>query len=510
MADFTYPSNDFQRRANLIALLGTHWNNVYRGQGVTESFLFARAQEEVQSYLDLVETVDSISRQSVPVFHRDNWYLLELKESDLNNAPFEYEADGKAYDDGVQYGQQEGSQWSTWTLPTDFAVAHLITNRILSPSVTYSQGLDFFIENGEIKFNVNPFSDTRIPKREVYKSAVVTDRTIGLWVYRGEFDLAHIATHFGFIIDVIAASSEAYRDFVNAILDAFAQGTAAKHIDLALSALTGISVVIEAQEVVEHVLVELDQLTIITDLNVYRFQPTATPIVSVDDTVYAGDRLTDGFEVIEFRDGTIPASLKAVHMGDGFIGAGFLDGIGFTNKTVPLEVTSDANGITRVEFEVGGFPNDVEAFWDTVHARGIAGTTLARLLDVRGTTAVTEPTAASLPATVNPLEFLAENLLRFHTCIIRVNVQETAGGFGFDNARLLRRIVPPWTALILLFELSVIGEVVDPTQSSSTPGVTGSLTSFIGGEPFWSSDTVDPSVFVSESVLAYVVKGACE
>ena len=71
MAKFTYPSGDLDRRENLVALLGTHWNNVYRGNGVTESFLFARAQEEIQSYLDLIEAVATISRLTVPIERKE-------------------------------------------------------------------------------------------------------------------------------------------------------------------------------------------------------------------------------------------------------------------------------------------------------------------------------------------------------------------------------------------------------------------------------------------------------
>ena len=75
MASFTYPANDLDRRQNLLALLGSHWTNVYQGNVLLESYLFARAQEEVQAYLDLMETVAAVSRLSVPVFHRDNWYV---------------------------------------------------------------------------------------------------------------------------------------------------------------------------------------------------------------------------------------------------------------------------------------------------------------------------------------------------------------------------------------------------------------------------------------------------
>ena len=511
MAHFIYPQHDLDKRANLLALLGTHWNNVYRGNGVTESFLFARGQEEAQSYLDLVETVASISRQSVPIYHRDNWFLLELKESELNDQPLTYQSGDRTYGDSAVYGQQSSSPWFVWTTP-GLANATLICNRILLPSTTFVKGVDFTLAGGKITFNTNPFDDPQIPKREIYKGADVVDRTVGLWVYRGQFDWKHIHTHFGFILDVVEESSKEYRDFVNAILDAFAQGTAAKHVDLAISALTGVPVVREAEEVVEQVFEDLEGVVVVTDINVYRFHETATAVVSVGDTVYAGDRLTNGFEVIEFRDGSVPADLKALHMGEGFIGTDLPGGIGFTNKTVPLQVTSDANGITRVEFEVGGFPGTVEAFWDEVHARGLLSTTLARLMDVRGPGAPTEPTAASLPATVNPIEFLAENLLRFHAFVIRIRVQEAMGGVGLDHARLLRRIVPPWTAMIILFELAINDETVDPTLAGSAtqPGTNESLTTFIGGDPVYSDEQVDPSVFTSESVKMYLVKGTCE
>src|SRR5690606_17803300 len=115
----------------------------------------------------------------------------------------------------------------------------------------------------------------------------------------------------------------------------------------------------------------------------------------------------------QFQRGQVPAELRAVELGRGWLAAGFVGGLTFENKDVPLVVESD--GVyTRLSWELGGWDQDVRRFFDQLHARGLANPpTLAQLLD-RRTNPAGEPTAANLPATINPLAFLVANVLRNH------------------------------------------------------------------------------------------------
>jgi hypothetical protein len=194
--------------------------------------------------------------------------------------------------------------------------------------------------------------------------------------------------------------------------------------------------------------------------------------------VAAGDALVDTVEVHELNAGVVPAGITTLAIGPGLLAPGYYGDLGFSAAPVPLEVAAGPGRFTKVRFALGGFPADVDRFWDEVHARGVArGQTLAHLLDVRDDPQ-DEPTAASLPATISPLEFLVENLLRGQTLLVRIRT----GGLGPDalglgSLRLLRRIVPPHVALLVLIDLPPLGD-------SATMGPTSEgLDTFDGGAP---------------------------
>jgi len=182
----------------------------------------------------------------------------------------------------------------------------------------------------------------------------------------------------------------------------------------------------------------------------------------------------------------------------------------FENTDKTLVVTSDENGKTRLEWELGGFPGDVEAFFDELHARGIEkGQTLANLLDVRENPS-TEPEAASLPATINPLEFVIKNVLRHNAFLVRIKVNgigEDAAGLEWSS--ILRKLVPPHTAMLILAELS-------PTQDHVTmngPGSEQSTGYEETVEMFDGMNTVTetvPTSQISEAVSLKQIGGHCK
>ena len=128
------------------------------------------------------------------------------------------------------------------------------------------------------------------------------------------------------------ASSLGYRDVVNAVLDAFTGGTKAKDIQFAWSAITGIPIVAEDEEVVEFIGRDSRSLAIVTDKNAYSFPLATTASVAVGDTVYAGESLVRAVEIIEFNRGEVPADLSGLVVGAGVLAAGFFAEITFDNS----------------------------------------------------------------------------------------------------------------------------------------------------------------------------------
>ena len=327
----------------------------------------------------------------------------------------------------IKYGVAQ-NLYSAFPLPSDVKGAGFIFNRLTSPSLSLVKNLDYLLSDGVITFRENPFNNPLISSRDVYKDGVVVDREIVLWLFRAQIDVQDIYKQHGYVINLKLDSSSRYRDLVNGIRDAVSEGAATRQLEDAIAAITDTPIVRNESEVVAHVLTDSRSQLVITDKEVYKYPLSATPIVSVGDTVRAGDQLVDTVEFIEFHDGTVPSDLVSLVVGSGLLPGGYLGGISWPNKTV--DVVVDTSGIfTRVEWELGGFPGDIEKFWDDFNADGVLNPpTLAQLLDKRANP-VGEPTAGSLPTTINPLEFLAQNVLRTFVSCLRCPDQEyTARG----------------------------------------------------------------------------------
>lgn len=501
MAVYTYPASVWDRPQNLLAVLGSFWSQTYAGRDQIESIVRAKGQVENQTLQDLLETISAISRYTVPIFHKDNWYPLRLLASARNATTVSVpKYDGTlTYDSSHQYDQPRNPADShTWPLPAGLSTANMIFNRFTAPSLTWSNGTEYEIADGGITFFTNPFEDNRVVKQPVYVDGVVTDEEALLWVFRGDFDWNQIYRQFGYVLGMRLQSSSGYRDLMNAIFDALVGGMTKRQMEQAVAVMAGIPLVLEPQETVEQVTNDGKHRLVVTDQHVYRFSLVSTPVVAVGDTVFAGDSLIDALTIYEFNRGVTPADLRALAMGRGFLPACYYGDLVFENKSVPLEVVEAADdpfGFTYVSFGLGGFPLDVQRFFDDIHERGITAAeqpwdactdesgvtypgdecndipaqilhrgTLAHRLDLR-VDKVGEPTAASLPATINPLEFLIANVLRNNAVVIRVRVSDFGdNALGLHTARFLAKVAPPHTVVILVVEVTPGAEDIDPLE----------------------------------------------
>lgn len=503
MAEYTFPASGYDSSNFLLGLLGSHWTNVYAGNNLVETYAFSRAQEDYQAHLNLLETVRMLSRFDVPIFHKDNWYFLTLKLSEMNVAPAKY--DGKQnYGDGTEYGVPVNTYVYQFPTTDNLVETKLILNRVTASSRTFVSGIDFTINNGSISFIANPFEDSLLARRDVG-----SDTEVGLWVYRGDFDLDLIYQQFGYVLSLFLESSKSYKNLVNAIFDGLVKGTSYRELILALSAITGVPVVFDALETVKHIQKTNNELVICTDVNVYKFPINANPIVAVGDVVYAGDCLTDSLKVYDTNSGEVPTDISAISLGLGFLPGDYVEAITFVNEDKPL-IVETTDGITKVSFELGGLPTDIELFWQNVHERGLAqGKTLARLLDVRGPEAATEPTAASLPDTINPMEFILGNVLRYNAVIIKISLDKINPEMALSNTLLLRKIIPPWMTIILLFELAIADDpvIMASAGTSETAGYLENVILAFGTDLL--EETLDGTTDVAESVSIKLVNGIC-
>jgi len=539
MSTYTYPASDYDRPRNLLAVLGSLWAETYMGAYQPQTHVEAKGQVENQSLLDLMEVIDSAARRTVPIFHKDNWYALRLLASERNTAKTalaRYDDGQVTYDDGSRYDVPQDVLTHAWPAPDKLVDVQLVMNRFTEPSLIWNDGIDYTINQDGIVFLQNPFDDPRVAKRTIYEDGIAVDEEALLWLFRGDFDWENIYYQYGYVLNMRLQSSKTFRDLMNAVFDALVGGMTARQIQYAFAALTGVPLVLEPTEVIEDISRDNNHRLIITDQHVYKFAEDVLPIVEIGDTVHAGDPLVDALQIWEFNRGFVPPDLRALAMGRGFLATCYYGDLVFENRDVPLEVVEaedDPTGYTRVSFGLGGFPLDVEKFFDEIHERGVAYSelpidpceevptifvpgdecngvpdqhirigTLAHVLDQRPEK-VGEPTAAALPSHINPLRFLIQNILRNNAYLIRVKTRGLGrDALGLYNARYLHKVVPPHTAMILLYELS------PETDSIAVDQITESMTTFQGMGPL--TDTIDDSLIREPRFGIRVISGTCQ
>jgi hypothetical protein len=534
---YIYPSTIYDKPRNLLAVLGTFWADVYERKDQVSSLVRGKAVVEMQTMLDVLELIASLSRYTVPIFHKDNWYQLRLLASERNTALTSLARfDGTYnYDAGLSFDVPPETQYYAFPLPTNLEEVPCILNRFIEPTLTWTNTIDYQVDlqARALVFYKDPFADPRVLLRPVYEAGAVVDQEAIIWVFRGSFDWNLIYQQFAYVLGLRLRSSTGYRDLMNTLFDAIVGGTAHRQVQLAFSAMTGIPLVREAEETVKEIALDKSARLIITDRNVYKFVPEATPIVAVGDVVQAGDSLTDALQFFEFNRGQVSDTLRGLAMGEGFLASCYYGDLIFENKEVPLEViTDDPSGFTKLKFALGGFPADVERFFADLHEAGVAAATqpiadcedcetiihpgqpcetddvvlrrgtLAHLLDTRPVRQG-EPTAAALPAYINPLKFLVENVLRNNAALIRIRTGQLGPqGVGLQNARLLQKIVPPHTALIVLLELT------PATDSVTTNRIAETISTFTAVNPV--SDTINAARIREGSPVVRMVSGTCQ
>ena len=518
MAVFRYPQNDFDRPDVLLNLLGSYWATTYQGSTLINDLTAATGQLAQQTYSQLLELVNSVSRYDVPIYHQDNWYRLSFLESKLNTDPallarYTTPSDNQYVSPAtLYYGVLQAQPYFAISKPADLVDVRLIFNRLVEPTVELVHGIDYWLTDELIVFRQNPFKNSLIAQRDVLNNVgEIVDKEITLWLYRGKWDWKYVYEQFGYALRLQLQSSEGYKNFINAIFDAFCQGTSIRTQQLALAAAFGVPLTVEAQETVEVIASDYRQLNIITNQHVYQFPLSANPVVAVGDVLSPGSFLTDTFQVFELNRGQALGSneVSALTVGSGVLAWGFWGDITFENTETAVVVEPNVDGYTKISWALGGFPFDVEKFWADVHAAGVAkGQTLAMLLDNRPNP-IGQPTAGALPSTINPLEFLTANVLRNNAIVVKVKPgSQLENQLDFVPADQLRKIQPPHTLMFLIVELGYADNpvIMENPGTEIAPGYEETMSGF---PCMVISETMEPTTYLAERLRLTQIGGRC-
>lgn len=497
MPTTTYPVYD-QFGQGLLNTIGSFWRYYFGDRVLLNDHFRSLGHRQGQVYLDYLTAVAAVSRFDVPVFRPEEWYLLVLKQSDRDTVYNVYGQAELTYGYSAKYGEAQTRE-VLFPIPQDedffgtLAEAEFgIYNRVLYPSKTWTYGLDYDIDRdrGLIRFRDDPFESGYVALREVYdEDGTLVDTEAGVWLYRGQFDIDLVYRQWGFVVAEQLRSSENYKLFVNALWDGYVFGPSSEAFSSAASAMLGIPIVLEASETVEDISANASRLLIITDKNVYTFSPNANPIAAIGDTVLGGQQLVDALRVIDLSSGEADYSdVPAIAFDNSFLSGGYFSTLTFENAEVDVEYLGvDEDNKAAVIFRISGFPGDVDTFWERAQTLGkeAGKKTLAELLDIRANP-VGQPLPAYLPATINPLEFVLENIMKNNLTIVKVRASALGSDVpGLNLFKYMRNIIMPHTTFIVFVEISADTDTIDLSQAGDDEqaGVEEEITHFGGIVP---------------------------
>ncbi len=137
------------QKETLLTGLSDFWQRLFADSGQLEHLYAGTEVLLGQAYLDLLHDVLTVSLQDTPLFRKEYWQLIQLREDRTRRNP--------------ATGNYEVA------LPEQVVDLRYLFNRIYSPTVSLEVGVDFSVDVGRLVFSENPFAGALagIPVREV-------------------------------------------------------------------------------------------------------------------------------------------------------------------------------------------------------------------------------------------------------------------------------------------------------------------------------------------------------
>lgn len=485
-----YPAGDVTDGQFLYRSLGSFWTQIFQDKNALKGYTTGMAEELIQSYYSLIETLQQYSVKEIPIFHTTRWKALVIKKSELNKAPFVFETDGAVFgtqpETDIFYANQlfrfgyskQPSNKSAVSFTPNFELKEfsLIANRIISPSLLQIAGIDVVLKNGTLYFNNDLFDNEYIPKVKVIDSygkivtftdqtgAVLEDEMIVLWIYHAKLDEQALYSNFGTLFDVTLPSTQAYKDVLRALMNLAVEGPTISALVSAFAAFANTPTIIEPVEKIEDIYSDELHTYVITDKNVYKFGVTQELNLAARKgySVFAGDTLSQNIKLVDtvmsptWWKTEIQSSKLA--FASHVFAANNKNQLFFENANRDI-VCEIVDGVRKIRFPAQGRDEDVSAFQDYIN-QPANQTELISKLKLSSTKTSTK--------LINPVDFLFENFFKSNTLLVKLDFDssEQLSNF-FKLYPLLQKYLPSHVYLLLYLKLQLPLEDLDNFNAAS-------------------------------------------
>lgn len=419
----TYPASDLERPEVLQATLGTFWTDVFENQTALLALLEAKAQQGRCNWTIVERLADCRSRLTLPLYRQELLYPVVL----VGTAPPATPRLGneQSYGDGTLLGTPVTGPFEQ-TPGGGFLSAALLTDGTYQTGLALVEGLDYQSQ----------------PDGTLHCLEVLDGTYLG-WDVRFDDRLPWL--FLGSIVGLGLPTSQQALALYQSVADAAINGPSHATLVSAISALAGCDIQALGEETVEDVAEDSRGWLVATDKNVYRLPADAVPAVSVGQYLRGGENLSDAVRLVEAVD--LPADVTSLTVPAVYLDQTLTEPVIFAGGDTALIVEEDVDGKTKVSWS--GTGSGGAAFFDLLHARGVAADqTLANYLDVRSDP-TDEPGAASLPATIDPLRLLLDTVWGSRNILVLlVKPALLDSTLDTDWNEVLRRVMAPHTTVL--------------------------------------------------------------
>lgn len=440
-----FPAEDATDGQYLYRSLGSFWAQIFQDKAAIKGYTTAMAEEVIQAYYNLIETVNQYSVKDIDLYHKEKWLPLTIKKSEYNKAPFVFSPDGAVFgyqpESDLFYANQlfrfgfpketTGGKVFSFTPKLNITNIGVIANRVLSPSFILVPGVDIIIKDNTFYFKTDLFNNEYIPRAKVVEDFGVVstftdidgnkveDEFIILWVYMAEIDNRELYKNFGTLVGINLPTSESYKTLLKSLLNLFVEGPTITALHAIFAALVNTPIVIESSELVEDLYSDEDYQYVITDKHVYRLDNSQMLKNSIDEgsILRAGETLADNIEI--FDPVIDPLWWKSTFYTPklGFpshvFAASTQNQLFFANSYEPLTYTgANESPNNRLVFPVSGRNEDVHAFQNYLNEP-------SRKLEILDKLKLSEDKTATL--IINPVDFLFSNVFKNNTLLLKLS-----------------------------------------------------------------------------------------
>jgi hypothetical protein len=259
-------SQVFQGSAGFLNGLSDLWLRFFKDRDILEGLLRGGELLVGQAYLDLVANVLNVSIRETPLFNKELFRLVTVREDQLTYS-------------------LENDVW-VFELPDNIKDFKYLYNKIFSPTVILEKKIHFDTnttgENDELRFYSDPFdwqdSDAPIPgvalrvvDVELDDGTSVAKRELAFWVPDVLVDHYNLYLTYGYLMNRFEPSSESYRQLLRGLMHYYTMGPTIGRIASILNSIVGLPVVYSEGEILQDVTNSAGNNTVRTNRGTYVF-----------------------------------------------------------------------------------------------------------------------------------------------------------------------------------------------------------------------------------------------